>query len=80
MIADFFNNVLQGPVTPRIDESFWTDDLHHPTEAGIQACAQQTARIIQETATPLGRSPCCIRISLFRTHGVCIFTYASTFL
>ena len=46
-------NDLHSVVAPHVDEYIRKDDWIHLTEAGIQACAQQTARIIRETARSL---------------------------
>lgn len=46
-------NDLHSVVAPHVDEYIRKDDLIHLTDAGIAACARQTARIIQETAKTL---------------------------
>ena len=43
-------NDLHALVAPRVEEYIRRDDLIHLTEAGIEACAAQTVRIIRESA------------------------------
>ena len=45
-------NDLHGLVFPHVNE-YICDDLTHLTDAGIKACAEQTAQIIRETAKTL---------------------------
>lgn len=46
-------NDLYGLVEPHIEEYIRSDDLIHLTDVGIQACAEQVARVIRETAATL---------------------------